>query len=90
MEKLDLRMHVKRTEKNGNFISHDAKACTGCGKCEMICPIGLWKVKKQKAILSPDYRDKCVECGSCWLVCKENAIDFQYPAGGKGIVWEWG
>ncbi|MFX0101953.1 MAG: 4Fe-4S dicluster domain-containing protein [Candidatus Hodarchaeota archaeon] len=90
IENTDFRNYVRRIEEDGNFIKHDAKACTGCGNCEKICPMNLWTINKEKAILATDYRKKCVECGSCWLVCKDGAVDFKYPAGGKGIVWEWG
>jgi len=35
----------------------------------------------------PEYKSRCVECGSCALVCEPGAIDFNYPAGGTGVVY---
>lgn len=90
MEASDLRRLVKRAGETGDFIRRHAALCVGCGHCEKICPVGVWHVKKNKAILADDYQEKCVECGSCWLVCDAGAIEFSYPTGGTGVVWEYG
>jgi ferredoxin-like protein FixX len=34
--------------------------------------------------------DLCMECGSCWYVCTEEAIIFTWPKGGTGFRTEWG
>jgi len=36
------------------------------------------------AVLAQDYREKCTECGSCFIACEEDAIDFTYPPAGTG------
>ena len=88
MEKIDIRNNVKRTEVTGDHIKYNAKACTGCGNCEKICPMDLWELREGKAVLASDYRDKCTECGSCFIACEEDAIDFTYPPAGTGIVYK--
>ncbi len=90
MEPFDFRSLVKHVGTSRDFIRQHAERCTGCGNCEKICPMSLWQVKKSKAVLASNYKEKCVECGSCWLVCKADAIDFRYPDGGMGVVWEYG
>jgi ferredoxin like protein len=50
----------------------------------------LWTLKGGKAHFSKKYNEKCLECGSCWLVCRQNAIDFSYPKGGTGVTWQFG
>ena len=89
-EQFDLLSLAKHFGETSDFIKQHADRCVGCGNCVKICPVGIWELKKKKAILSADYKEKCVECGSCWLVCDENAIEFRYPDGGSGIVWEYG
>lgn len=47
----------------------DYEKCTGCHKCEEICPqktISYCKVKKTR----------CIGCGKCYSVCKHGAISF--------------
>jgi ferredoxin-like protein FixX len=86
----DLRELVKRVGETGDFLRSEESRCMGCGKCVKICPMSLWRVRKGKATLSSDYTEKCLECGACWMVCPKGAIDFRYPAGGTGVVWEFG
>ncbi|MGQ9723302.1 MAG: 4Fe-4S binding protein [Candidatus Jordarchaeum sp.] len=87
---VDLREMVKHVGVTGNFIKQDKARCKGCGRCVNICPMELWELRKNKAFLSEDFTEKCVECGSCWLVCESNAIEFNYPKGGTGVIWEYG
>jgi ferredoxin-like protein FixX len=89
-KELELRNLVKRVTAKDDFIRHNKSLCTGCGKCAKICPMNLWSLRKGKARISTDYNKRCLECGSCWLVCKPGAIDFSYPKGGTGVAWEFG
>jgi ferredoxin like protein len=89
-EEIELRRLVKRVASKDDFIQHNRSLCVGCGKCVKICPMDLWVLRKGKARISKDYSEKCLECGSCWLVCKQDAIDFSYPKGGTGVTWEFG
>jgi len=43
-----------------------------------------------RAVLAPDYRQRCLECGACDHVCEARAIRFRYPPGGAGVVFEKG
>nr|MDO8114773.1 4Fe-4S binding protein [Candidatus Sigynarchaeota archaeon] len=86
----DLRKLVKRAGKTGDFIIQHVDRCVGCGNCVKICPVGAWQLYQKKAVIAKDYREKCVECGSCWLSCDADAIEFRYPDGGTGVVWEYG
>ena len=72
----------------------DPKKCTGCAKCEKVCPVkvpnefeeGLYE---RKAIYKPfpqavpasyvvDF-ENCKECGACQKVCTAKAIDMDEP-----------
>lgn len=47
--------------------------CTGCGACANICPKSCISMKESNiGFLEPNIDiEKCVECGKCYLVCKE-------------------
>jgi ferredoxin like protein len=81
---------VKHVISPIDFITVDKSKCNGCGNCLMICVMNLWKKKEGIAYIVDDYKSKCLECGGCYIVCEPNAIDFRYPAGGTGIVYEQG
>nr|MDO8135671.1 4Fe-4S dicluster domain-containing protein [Candidatus Njordarchaeum guaymaensis] len=89
-KEVELRKLVKRIRGTGEFIRVQEAKCNGCGNCMRICPMNLWGMRQGRAVISKDYLQKCLECGSCWLVCKPDAIDFSYPKGGTGVTWEYG
>ncbi len=79
--------HIEGTE---DFISIDNDKCNLCNRCLVICIMNLWKKREGKIVLAEDYKQKCVECAACYQVCEPGAINFQYPAGGTGVVFEQG
>ncbi|MFH1149487.1 MAG: 4Fe-4S dicluster domain-containing protein [Actinomycetota bacterium] len=90
---MSTREFVKLVYKNvpeEDFMSVDSARCEGCGDCVVVCPVFLWKLDEKKARLADDYRERCLECGACWQVCQRDAISFDFPEGGKGIVVKFG
>jgi ferredoxin-like protein FixX len=73
-----------------NFISVIIEKCKGCRKCEIICPMDLWKIIDKKAHLNEDYKELCLECGHCYSICEHDAIIFHYPKGGTGVIYKHG
>lgn len=57
---------------------HRPRACTGCGRCEEICPEHA--ITRQHNRVRFDY-SRCIRCYCCQEICPENAIDFK-----KGVV----
>jgi len=74
----------------GDFIKINQEKCVGCKKCVIVCPLNLWYMDKGKANIRDKYKELCLECVSCWQVCDYGAIDFSYPKGGTGVVFERG
>ena len=81
---------AKHVEGTGDFITVDAENCNGCGRCLVICVMNLWKKREGKIMISEEYKSKCLECAACAQVCEAGAINFRYPSGGTGVVYEQG
>ena len=88
--KIDVKGLTKRIGDTGDFIQVDQEKCNGCGRCTIICIMNLWRLRDGVAHLAEDYQEKCVECAACYSVCDPDAISFQYPKGGTGIIFEQG
>ena len=72
------------------FLSIDQNKCNKCGLCIQVCIVNLWRKIDDKITISEDYKEKCLECGAYYQVCGPDAISFQYPKGGTGIIYEKG
>jgi len=88
--RINKKVLVKVIESPVDFILVDHEKCTGCGSCVIICGMDLWKIREGKAMLRRDYKKFCTECASCYTVCDYDAIEFTFPPGGYGVVYERG
>jgi NAD-dependent dihydropyrimidine dehydrogenase PreA subunit len=79
---------VEWTKTTGDFISITTEKCTGCGNCIKVCLAGCYKITGGKSVI--ENLDLCMECGSCWYVCPQEAITFAWPKGGTGFKTQWG
>ena len=82
-----LTKHIPGTS---DFISIDQNKCNRCGRCILVCVANLWRKINNAISISEDYKERCLECAACYQVCEADAIDFHYPSGGTGIVYEKG
>lgn len=53
------------------FIAHN---CTGCGKCEKVCKMGV------NPPVDPNHME-CIRCGDCIKSCPEGALNYSTPMG---------
>ena len=63
--------------------------CNECEKhpCLYACPADCFKLKEGHITFS---YEGCLECGSCKLICDEEAIDWILPRAGFGICYQYG
>jgi Fe-S-cluster-containing hydrogenase component 2 len=55
------------------FVSRvNAEKCNGDKRCERICPTGAIQVPDEVAVVQ---EDRCVACGKCREVCREDAVE---------------
>ena len=71
-------------------IQVEAERCQKCSArpCLNVCPAQNYKWEETKGLVF-NY-ESCLECGTCRLVCPEDAIKWQYPRGGFGVSFWWG
>lgn len=80
-EKLDLIRF--RLDKETHIII-DREKCAICEDrpCLFACPAGLFTLSGDEILHS---YEGCLECGTCYVVCEQDAIDWRYPKGGYGV-----
>jgi len=55
--------------------------------CLFICPAGVYSEQEGKIVA--DWAG-CVECGTCKAACPAEALVWEYPRGGFGIIYRYG
>ncbi len=52
----------------------DANLCSGCGICEMACPMDVIRMDTTTGTATIRYPEDCTGCGSCQADCPEQAV----------------
>ena len=53
-------------------VAVDAEKCVGDGNCVDVCPVGVYELQDNKAVVING--DECLGCESCIEVCETGAI----------------
>jgi ferredoxin len=61
-------------------VRFDTNACSGCGRCERVCPTGCLSSGEMRI-----ERDRCILCLSCLGACKTGALRLGMPSAGEGL-----
>jgi ferredoxin like protein len=88
MPKKDKVLGTQWVPGTGDFIKVDHNRCNGCGDCVVSCFGDCIGIRNRKAIILT--YETCQECGACWYICPEDAIEFSWPKGGTGMRVEYG
>lgn len=67
----------------------DEQKCRNCENrcCTYICPAGVYTYDESKNIINVEY-ENCLECGACRVACPHNAIEWNYPKAGCGVIYK--
>ena len=57
-------------------ITVDEERCEGCGECVDTCPVAIFELNGEKAVIAGS-PDDCLGCESCVSVCAREAITVQ-------------
>jgi ferredoxin len=66
--------HAERSHR----VALDDERCTGCGRCEQVCPRGVFAVTESATL---DHAERCEKCGACIVQCATDALGFTGPGG---------
>jgi NAD-dependent dihydropyrimidine dehydrogenase PreA subunit len=64
--------------ERGHRVALDDERCTGCGRCEQVCPQGVFAVAE---IATLPHAQRCEQCGACIVQCATDALAFTGPGG---------
>jgi len=56
--------------------------------CLHICPANLYTLNEKGEVVV-DY-EGCLECGTCLIACREDALTWHYPRAGYGVQYRFG
>ena len=79
---------VEWVEGAGEFIKVVEGRCSGCAHCVRVCLGSCYEISGKVARIKS--LENCMECAACWYVCPEDAVEFNWPPGGKGFRSDWG
>ena len=68
VERMTFTFGNAREYEQGYFITD---SCTGCGKCEEVCPQGCIDDSSVPAVIRQEH---CLHCGCCAEICPEQAV----------------
>lgn len=57
--------------------------------CLYVCPAKLFSLKPDSKDIFVDY-EGCLECGTCVIVCQDEALSWEYPRAGFGVQYRFG
>jgi ferredoxin like protein len=78
------------TEKPHIVIDHDiCRERCSVRPCLYVCPAKLYSLKPGSDDIFVDY-EGCLECGTCLIVCQDQALSWQYPRPGFGVQYRFG
>jgi NAD-dependent dihydropyrimidine dehydrogenase PreA subunit len=74
--------------KDVTTLIYDLDRCVGCGRCEEVCPHGVFEIVQRKAFITD--RDLCMECGACAMNCPAKAVEVNAGVGcAAAIIFSW-
>lgn len=88
--KLGLDVFKIDSEQPHIIIDHEAcrESCT-LRPCLYVCPADLYSFIEERDEIFVDY-EGCLECGTCVIVCQDEALEWHYPRAGYGIQYRLG
>jgi ferredoxin like protein len=57
--------------------------------CLYICPAGLYQFNEELDEIQVEHAG-CLECGTCLVGCRHDALEWTYPRGSYGVQYRYG
>ena len=86
-----LGLDVFQIDSEESHILIDQEVCQSrctIRYCLHVCPADLYDLN-EKGEMTVDY-EGCLECGTCYIACREDALEWHYPRAGYGVQYRFG
>lgn len=85
-----LGLNVFKIDQKAHIIINHEVCGTHCTTqpCLWICPAKLYTVDAENK-MQVDY-EGCLECGTCFIACRDDALTWFYPQAGQGVQYRFG
>lgn len=82
---------IKYKPDEVSHLKPDCEKCRICTEkvCTIICPAKVYEWNEQEEKLTVNF-ENCLECGACRIACTQKCIEWEYPAGNKGVTFKNG
>lgn len=87
-----LGRNVFKIDKESPHIIVDHEICRQrctLRPCLYVCPAQLYTHNAERDEVFVDY-EGCLECGTCMIVCEDDALTWHYPRAGFGVQYRFG
>lgn len=85
-----LGLNVFQIDQKPHIIVDNAVCNEVCElkPCLYVCPAWLY-TKDEQDDIQVDF-EGCLECGTCFIACKDDALTWFYPDAGHGVQYRFG
>lgn len=85
-----LGLDVFKIDQQPHIVVNDAVCGETCvlRPCLVVCPANLYTLDDQQEI-QVDF-EGCLECGTCFIACSDDALTWHYPRAGHGVQYRFG
>ncbi|MBS3751728.1 MAG: 4Fe-4S dicluster domain-containing protein [Anaerolineales bacterium] len=86
-----LGLDVFQIDSEQSHILIDQEVCQSrctIRYCLHVCPADLYDLN-ENGEMTVDY-EGCLECGTCYVACREDALEWHYPRAGYGVQYRFG
>ncbi len=86
-----LGLDVFQIDSEQSHILIDQEVCQSrctIRYCLHVCPADLYDLN-ENGEMTVDY-EGCLECGTCFIACREDALKWHYPRAGYGVQYRFG
>lgn len=86
-----LGRNVFKLDKNSHIAVRHEVCQTRCTRryCLVVCPANVYSWNQERGQIHVEY-EGCLECGSCVIACRDQALQWRYPQAGFGVQYRFG
>ncbi len=86
-----LGRNVFKLNKESHIVIHHEICQLRCTTryCLFVCPAKVYSWSEERGQVHAEF-EGCLECGTCVIACRDDALDWRYPQAGFGVQYRFG